>query len=74
MIKKEIIKKTLVNLCVSTNQIKVDPKKDTPIFYEQRKKSAEYFNLPRGLLSREINTFNKLYKIIVNNNQNPLYS
>lgn len=74
MAKKEFIKRSLVKICLSTNQPKVDPKRDTPIFYEQRKKAAEYFKIPSKLINREINTFNKLYDLIINNNQNPSYS
>jgi hypothetical protein len=74
MVNNELIKKTLVKICLSTNQVKVNPEKDTPIFYPQRKKAAEYFGIPAKLITREINTFNKLYDLIVNNNHNPSYS
>jgi hypothetical protein len=74
MVKKEFIKKSLIKICLSTNQPKVNPNKNTPIFYVQRKKAIEYFGISPKLANREINTFNKLYDLIINNNQNPSYS
>lgn len=67
MINKKDVKKSLVNLCVSTGQIKAEPIKDTPIYYHQRKKAAEYFGIPKEFLDRNVNSFNKLYNVIINN-------